>query len=105
MPTPLQHTSLVVCVLYLLHLDDLSLLQHLNGVETRVVLGLHKVYTPKGASAESTLKVEVRERIFALRFSRWIRCRTFGRLAELRYRAIGGITAVCAVVLGVGLID
>lgn len=35
-----QHASLVVGVLNLLHLDHLSLLEHLDGVEPLVMLGL-----------------------------------------------------------------
>ena len=41
MPNPVQHTTLVVGVLDLLHLDHLRLLQHLDGIEAMVVLGLH----------------------------------------------------------------
>ena len=38
---PLEHTALVIGVFDLLHLDDLALLEHLDSVETLIVLGLH----------------------------------------------------------------
>ena len=69
MPTPLQHPSLIVGVLYLLHLHDLCFLQHLHCVETLVVLRLGEMHTPEGAGSERTLEVEVGQRVFALRLT------------------------------------
>ena len=62
----LQHAALVVCVLDLLHLDDLGLFQHLDGVEALVVLGLDEVDTAKAAGAEGALDGEVGQRVLAL---------------------------------------
>lgn len=62
----LQHAALVVCVLDLLHLDDLGLFQHLDGVEALVVLGLDEVDAAKAAGAEGALDGEVGQRVLAL---------------------------------------
>lgn len=62
----LQHAALVVGVLHLLHLDDLGLLQDLDGVEALVVLGLDEMHTTKGAGAECSLYGEIIEGVFAL---------------------------------------
>jgi hypothetical protein len=62
----LQHTALVIGVLDLLHLDHLSLFQHLDGIEALVVLGLDEMDSPKAAGAESALDLEVGERVLAL---------------------------------------
>ena len=62
----LQHAALVVGVLDLLHLDDLGLLQHLDGIEALVVLGLDKVDAAEAAGAEGALDGEVGQRVFAL---------------------------------------
>jgi hypothetical protein len=62
----LQHAPLVVGVLDLLHLDHLRLLEHLDGVEARVVLGLDEVHAPEAAGAERALDGEVGQRVLAL---------------------------------------
>lgn len=62
----LQHAALVVGVLDLLHLDHLGLLEHLDGIEALVVLGLDEVDTAKAAGAEGALDLEVGERVLAL---------------------------------------
>ena len=62
----LQHAALVVGVLDLLHLDDLGLFQHLDGVEALVVLALDEVHASKGAGAEGALDGEVGQRVLAL---------------------------------------
>jgi hypothetical protein len=62
----LQHAPLVVGVLDLLHLDHLRLLQHLDGVEARIVLGLDEVHAPEAAGAERALDGEVGQRVLAL---------------------------------------
>lgn len=62
----LQHAALVVGVLDLLHLDDLGLLQDLDGVEALVVLGLDQVDAAKAAGAEGALDGEVGQRVLAL---------------------------------------
>jgi hypothetical protein len=72
----LQHAALVVGVLDLLHLDDLGLLQHLDGVEALVVLALHEVHAAEAAGAERALDLEVGERVLALGDARgveWLR--------------------------------
>ncbi len=62
----LQHAPLVVGMLDLLHLDHLGLLQHLDGVEALVVLGLDEVDSAEAARAEGALDGEVGERVLAL---------------------------------------
>lgn len=62
----LQHAPLVVGVLDLLHLDHLCLLQHLDGIEALVVLGLDKMNSPEAARAECPLDGEVGQRVLAL---------------------------------------
>lgn len=55
----LQHPSLVICVLDLLHLHDLRLLQHLDGIEAVVVLGLDQVHSAKAACPQRALQGKV----------------------------------------------
>jgi hypothetical protein len=62
----LQHLSLVVCVLDLLHLHHLRLLEHLDGIEALVVLRLHQVHPPEATGAQRPLYGEVREGVLAL---------------------------------------
>lgn len=50
-----KHLSLRVGVLHLLHLDNLLLVENLNGIEPTVVLGPYKVDTAKGASTQTGL--------------------------------------------------
>jgi hypothetical protein len=57
----LEHAALVVGVLDLLHLDDLRLLEHLDGIEALVVFGLHEMHAPEAAGAEGALDLEVAE--------------------------------------------
>lgn len=66
---PLQHLSLIIGVFNLLHLDDLRLLQDLDGIVALVVLGLHEMYTTKRARAQCSLNGEVGERVFPLGLS------------------------------------
>lgn len=61
-----EHAALVVCVLDLLHLDDLGFLQDLDGVEALVVLGLYEVDAAETARSECSLNVEVGQGILAL---------------------------------------
>ena len=51
MSAPLQHLALIVGMLDLLHLDNLRLLQHLDGVVPLIMLGLHQVDSAEGACA------------------------------------------------------
>ena len=69
----LQHAALVVCVLDLLHLDHLRLLEHFDGVEALVVLGLHEVHAAEAAGAEGALDLEVGERVLALGDTRLVK--------------------------------
>lgn len=62
----LQHAALVVGVLDLLHLDDLGLFEHLDGVEALVVLALDEVDAAEAAGAEGALDGEVGQRVLAL---------------------------------------
>lgn len=62
----LQHAPLIVGVLDLLHLDDLGLLQHLDGIKALVVLGLDEVDAAEAASTEGALDGEVGQRVLAL---------------------------------------
>lgn len=83
----LQHAALVVGVLDLLHLDDLRLLEHLDGVEALVVLGLHEMHAPEAARAEGALDGEVAQRVLALGDARLVQ-----RLRlELHAAVLGGI--------------
>lgn len=61
-----QHLALIVCVLHLLHLDDLCLLQHLDGVEPLVVPRLDQVHSAETTGAEGPQDLEVSQRIFSL---------------------------------------
>lgn len=62
----LQHAALVVGVLDLLHLDDLGLFEHLDGIEALVVLGLDEMDAAEAARAEGALDGEVGQRVLAL---------------------------------------
>lgn len=91
----LQHATLVVGVLDLLHLDDLRLLQHLDGIEALVVLALHEMHTPEAASAERALDGEVGQRVLALGDARLVQ-----RLRlELHAAVLGGIGGVGVLLL------
>lgn len=48
-----QHLSFRICVLNLLHLDNLFLIENLDSIESAIVFGANKMNTPKGASTES----------------------------------------------------
>ena len=61
-----QHAALVVCVLDLLHLDDLRLLEHLDGVEALVVLGLDQVNAAETTGAQRPQNLKIAERVLAL---------------------------------------
>jgi hypothetical protein len=89
----LQHAALVVGVLDLLHLDDLGLLQHLDGVEALVVLALHEVHAPEAAGAERALDLEVGERVLALGDARLVE-RLRGELHGAVLGRAGGIRRV-----------
>lgn len=61
-----QHASLVVGVLNLLHLDDLSLLEHLDGIEPLVMLRLDQMNSPEATSTEGPQNIKVTQRVLAL---------------------------------------
>jgi hypothetical protein len=67
MPDTIQHTSLVVGVLDLFHLDHLGLFQHLHGVETMIVFGLDEVNATEATGTESALQREILLRVLAPR--------------------------------------
>lgn len=48
-------------MLYLLHADDLFLLEHLDSVEPHVVLGPDQVYPAETSCAQRSLDVEIGE--------------------------------------------
>ena len=50
----------------LLHLDHLGLLQHLDGIEARVMPRLDQVDSAEATGAEGSQYLEVGERILAL---------------------------------------
>lgn len=62
----LQRAPLIICMLYLLHLDDLFFPQNLDGIEATIVPRLDKVHTAKAAGAKGALQRKVIERILAL---------------------------------------
>lgn len=78
-----QHASLVVGVLDLLHLDDLSLLEHLDGIEPLVMLRLDQMNSPEATSTEGPQNIEVAQRVLAL--------------GDARLRAIAGLLLVLLV--------
>lgn len=61
-----EHAALVVCVLDLLHLDDLGLFEHLDGIEALIVLRLDQVDSPEATGAERPQDVEIAQRVLAL---------------------------------------
>jgi hypothetical protein len=93
----LQHAALVIGVLDLLHLDHLGLLQHLDGIEALVVLGLDEVDSPEAARAEGPLDGEVGQRVLALGDTRLVE----GLGLELDGAAILGGRLVRGGVVGV----
>ena len=62
----LQHASLVVGVLDLLHLDDLSLLQHLDCIIPLIMFRLDQVHSAEATGAQCALNSKVIEGVFAL---------------------------------------
>jgi len=84
-----QHPPLIVSVLNLLHLDNLLLLQHLDGIETLVMLRLRHVYTTETTSSQCSANLKVGNGVFALgaldvthdgpcSISHWLDVRCFG---------------------------
>lgn len=69
----LKHSSLVVGMLNLLHLDNLGLFQDLNSIVPLIVLRLNKMDSAETASAQCSLYSEVGECVFALG-SPWLLC-------------------------------
>lgn len=61
-----QHAAFVVCVLDLLHLDYLRLLEHLDGVEALIVLGLDQVNATEATGTERSQDLKVAQRVLAL---------------------------------------
>ena len=102
MLTPLQHPSLIIRVLDLLHLHHLLLLQHLDRIVPLIMLRLHQMYPAKRPRAESPLEREVVERILPLRLSYRVRCR-LSRLCgsgEQRWRILRVAGAGCPAAVG-----
>lgn len=67
MPHTIQHTSFVIGVLDLFHLDHLGLFQHLHGVEPMIVLGLNEMDPTEATGAEGALQQEILLRVLAPR--------------------------------------
>jgi hypothetical protein len=66
MPNAIEHASLVICVLNLLHFNNLRLFQDFDRIEAVIVLRLHEVDTSKTPRAKGPLNCEVIEGIFSL---------------------------------------
>lgn len=62
----LQHATLVVGVLDLLHLDNLLLFEDLDGVEALVMLGLDKMDTSETAGSQGAVDGKVLQGVLAL---------------------------------------
>lgn len=62
----LQHTTLVVGVLDLLHLDNLLLFEDLDSIEALIVLGLDEMDTSKTAGTQSAVDGKVGQGVLAL---------------------------------------
>ena len=69
MSASLQHSSFIIGMFHLLHLHDLLLLQHLDGVEPLIVFTLHQVDTTERSGTQSALDVEVGQCVLALGLS------------------------------------
>lgn len=89
----LQHATLVVGMLDLLHFDNLLLFEDLDGIETLVMLGLDEMDTSETAGTQSAVDGEVSEGVLALGLAYGV---GFGLLH-------GTIGHVCRVVRVVGL--
>lgn len=61
-----QHAPLVIRMLNLLHLDNLGLLQYLDGIESLVVFRLNQVNTTEATSSERPQNFEIGQRVLAL---------------------------------------
>lgn len=62
----LQHATFVIGVLDLLHLDHLGFLEHLDGIEALIVLGLDEMDTTEASGSQSALDCKIGEGVFAL---------------------------------------
>lgn len=92
-------------MLYLLHLQHLSLLQHLDGVEALIVLRLNKVHAPKGARTQGALEVEVGQCILALGLAHRVGRRLPRGGAKTWDIVVVGVGAVRRIMLRAGLIE
>lgn len=95
----LQHATLVIGVLDLLHLDNLLLLQYLDGIEALVVLGLNQVHASETASSQSAVDGKVLQCVLALCLahgvgdSLWLLDGTVGHVCRVVgiFRLCGGL--------------
>ena len=87
----LQHATLVVGMLDLLHLDNLLLLEDLDGIEALVVLGLDKVDTSETAGSQSAVDGKVLQSVLALGLAH----RVGGGLGLLHVCGIVGVVVLC----------
>lgn len=62
----LKHLALIVGMFNLLHLNNLLLLQNLDGIEAHVMFRLDEVNTPKATGTKSTVDIEISQSVFAL---------------------------------------
>lgn len=69
MADPIQHATLVVCVLDLFHLDDLGLFQDLHSIEAVVVVRLHQVHATEAPRSQGALQLEVLLGVLPLGYS------------------------------------
>lgn len=92
----------------LLHLHHLRLLQHLDGIETLVVLALHQMHAAKAACAERAVDLEILERVFAFGLTDGVTVGLLGGKVELWHAVAVDAAAVRRVMLAalvVGLVD
>lgn len=61
-----QHSPFIIGMLNLLHLDNLLFLQHLDSIESLVMLRLSHVNTAETTCTECSFELEVVEGVFAL---------------------------------------
>lgn len=65
MPDPVQHATLIIGMLDLLHLHHLSLFQYFHRIEAMIVLGLHQMHSSETPSTEGALQGEVVLRVLS----------------------------------------
>ena len=87
----LQHATLVVGVLDLLHLDNLLLFEDLDGIEALVMLGLDKMDTSETAGSQGAVDGKVLQGVLALCLADGVG----GGLGLLHVCGIVGVVVLC----------